>query len=232
MVSIIMQKDQNIEVGQRLKTLRTFLDLEQIEFGEHIGKGRNTIISWEKGRTSPTDTMLGLIASTFGCSERWLATGQGEMLTKPESEILKNIGTIKGDSDLSTINVLTLAGVGNTHDEDNHKPIEQIQLPTSEVSIEGKVITQAVKAEGDSMYPTIVDKGLVGVDFEDKNIVNNGIYLIRFPDIGIAIKRLQIRTTGLLVESDNQQVKPEEIDKSILEQGFVLGRVRWIHNKV
>ncbi|MCH7519715.1 MAG: S24 family peptidase [Candidatus Dadabacteria bacterium] len=88
------------------------------------------------------------------------------------------------------------------------------------------------RAEGDSMYPTIVDKGLVGVDFEDKNIVNNGIYLIRFPDLGIAIKRLQLRTTGLLVESDNKQVKSEEVDKSIVEQGFVLGRVRWIHNKV
>ena len=82
------------------------------------------------------------------------------------------------------------------------------------------------------MYPTIVDKGLAGVDFDDKTIVNNCIYLIRFPDLGVAIKRLQLRTTGLLIESDNQQVKPEEVDKSILEQGFILGRVRWIHNKV
>lgn len=227
-----MQKNYNIELGKRLKTLRTTLDLEQTEFGEHIGKGRNTIISWEKGRTSPTDTMLSLIATTLGCSERWLSTGRGEMLTKPISEILKNIGTIKGDSNYVTVKVLTMAGLGNSHDEEHYEPIDTIQFERNSVTKNGKIVSNAVKAEGDSMYPTIVDGGIVGIDFEDKRVIDNGIFLIRFPDVGIAIKRLQIKTGGILAVGDNSQVEPELIPKDILQQGLILGRIRWIHNKV
>lgn len=168
------------------------------------------------------------IAECLNIDLEWLDTGEGE---EPQYIKLQPPGGSKEER-LSTIQVMTIAGVGTTHDEEHWEPIDEMQLPTEQITVAGKILTRAVRAEGDSMYPTIVDKGLVGVDFEDKKIVNNGIYLIRFPDLGIAIKRLQLRTTGLLVESDNKQVKSEEVDKSILKQGFVLGRVRWIYNKV
>ena len=227
-----MTDTYNIELGKRLRQLRLAIDLDQPEFGSYVGKGKNTIISWEKGRTSPTDTMLSLIATTFGCSERWLSIGQGEMLVKPVSEILKNIGNIKGDSAYITVNILTLAGNGNTHDEENYEPVDTIQFEKNSITKDGKLITDAVKAEGDSMYPTIVDGGIVGVVFDDKMPVDNGIFLIRFPDVGVAIKRLQIKTGGMLAIGDNAQVEPELIPIDILQQGLILGRVRWIHNKV
>jgi len=217
------------ELRDRIKLLMELTGTNQTQFGKAVDLVPSYISEILNGnKKSLSMKSARRISSRLDIDLEWLDEGKGK---PPEAITLPSKG--KGqDKPLSTIEVLTMAGVGNTHDEENHKPIELIEIPTDQVTIDGKILTKAVKAEGDSMYPTIVDKGLVGVDFEDKNIINNGIYLIMFPDLGIAIKRLQLRTTGLLVESDNKQVQSEEVDKSILEQGFVLGRVRWIHNKV
>lgn len=214
--------------AERIQKLRGTLDLTQLELGEKINKSENTVYNWEAGNTEPPKNVLKVIAENLGISLTWLGTGKGDMFFEPPP-------VRKGKDELTepiTVNVLTIASVGHTHYEENHKPIESIQFERSSVTVDGKVFTQAVRAEGDSMHPTIVDRALVGVDFEDKRIIENGLFLISFPDIGIAIKRLQIKKDGVLVVSDNKQVGSEMIPLDILQQGFILGRVRWIHNKV
>lgn len=235
-----MTDDYKIEVGRRLRELRNYFDITQFEFGSHIGVTKKTIISWEKGTTSPTDAQITVIAKHFHSNERWITTGRGKMISQeiPEAEdgvrvVDQRLMYLRSDSaSMTEVSVWTLAGVGNAYEGEDYEPIDRIELPTEFITIDGKVLGQAVKAEGDSMYPTIVDKGLVGVDFQDKKLVDNGLFLIRFPDVGLAIKRLQITTKGVTVVSDNKQVPTEEIDKSVLKQNFVVGRIKWIHNKL
>ena len=64
---------------ERLKELRKSLNLTQQEFADKIGVKRNTIAQYESGRNAPIDAVITLICRTYGVSETWLRTGEGEM---------------------------------------------------------------------------------------------------------------------------------------------------------
>lgn len=64
---------------ERLKELRKSLNLTQQEFADKIGVKRNTIAQYESGRNAPIDAVITLICRTYGVSEAWLRTGEGEM---------------------------------------------------------------------------------------------------------------------------------------------------------
>ena len=49
----------------RIKALREFRRMSHDEFGKHIGKSKQTIISWEKGRTVPDANDFHRIAKVF-----------------------------------------------------------------------------------------------------------------------------------------------------------------------
>ena len=62
--------------------------------------------------------------------------------------------------------------------------------------------------------------------------IDNGIFLLRFRDLGLAIKRLRFRTDGYLIVADNPAIEDEFVSRDQLEGGFIVGRARWIYNKV
>lgn len=62
----------------RLKKIRRDADLTQQEFADNIGSKRNTIATYEMGRTIPSAAVISLICREFGVNENWLRTGQGE----------------------------------------------------------------------------------------------------------------------------------------------------------
>lgn len=64
---------------ERLKKLRKALDLTQQEFADRIRVKRNTVATYEMGRSEPSDAALSLICTTFNVSETWLREGTGEM---------------------------------------------------------------------------------------------------------------------------------------------------------
>ena len=65
------------------------------------------------------------------------------------------------------------------------------------------------------MYPTITDGGLVGIDFEDRDPVDNGIFLLLFPYLGLTIKRLRIKAGGYLIVADNKDIEDEFISRRL-----------------
>ena len=230
-VQIIMPNNQNIEVGQRLKTLRTFLNLEQVEFGEHIGKGRNTIISWEKGRTSPTDAQLTLISNTFGCSERWLSTGQGQMLLHNHAIAKKRY---KNDG-VKDFRVWGVTGAGQRfdynmqeNDPENLKPMELIPLD----SIMDSNFIDGFKVSGDSMEPGIMDGAYIAVNFTDKKLQTGSIFVFNYPHEGLVVKKVQVKKDTVKIYSYNELYDPEEYASAELDEYVIVGRVVWIHNKV
>ena len=69
-------------MNERIRKLRKTLDLTQQEFGNRLGVKRNTIATYETGKSSPSDAAVALICREFGVNEVWLRTGEGEMFTK------------------------------------------------------------------------------------------------------------------------------------------------------
>lgn len=72
-------------MNERIKKLRKALDLTQQEFASKIGVKRNTVATYEMGRSVPSDSALSLICKTFNVNEQWLRTGEGEMFNQPQS---------------------------------------------------------------------------------------------------------------------------------------------------
>lgn len=69
-------------MNERIKQLRKYLGLNQTEFGEKIGVKQTSIAGYETGARYPIDAVIRSICRTFGVSELWLRTGEGDMLPK------------------------------------------------------------------------------------------------------------------------------------------------------
>ena len=73
---------------ERLKQIRSAYHLTQQQFAERLGITRNTIATYETGKSNPSDAAVSLICGKFNVSEEWLRTGQGEMfLPEQQDEI-------------------------------------------------------------------------------------------------------------------------------------------------
>jgi len=72
-------------LNERIKKVRKVLDLTQQDFADRIGSKRNTVATYEMGRSTPSAAVITLICKIFNVSERWLRTGEGEMFA-PEPE--------------------------------------------------------------------------------------------------------------------------------------------------
>lgn len=72
-------------MNKRIKELRNALGMTQEEFAKRIGVKRNTIATYEMGRSTPSDAGISLICREFNVNEDWLRSGSGEMFL-PQSE--------------------------------------------------------------------------------------------------------------------------------------------------
>lgn len=85
----------------RIKQIRKHYDMNQAEFAGDIGVPVSNIQSYETGRRNPSEASIKLICSKYSVNERWLRTGEGDML-KPrtrESEIAAIVDQMLDSSD-------------------------------------------------------------------------------------------------------------------------------------
>ena len=71
-------------INERLKALRTALNLTKTEFGEKVGLKQSTVGQLESGVRNVTERTIILLAEKYNANEEWLRTGNGEMF-KQES---------------------------------------------------------------------------------------------------------------------------------------------------
>ena len=82
---------------ERLKQIRKSLNLTQQEFADRLNVSRNTVATYEIGKSNPSDAAVMLICREFKINETWLRNGVGEMfieLTRDE-QIASFIGSIQ-----------------------------------------------------------------------------------------------------------------------------------------
>ena len=86
-------------MNERIKKLRKALGFTQQKFANALGVSRNTIATYEMGKSLPSDAAIALICREFHVREQWLRAGVGEMfidITK-EEEIAAFIGNALAD---------------------------------------------------------------------------------------------------------------------------------------
>lgn len=66
-------------MNERLKELRKALNITQQEFANKLKVSRNTVATYEIGKSNPSDAAISLICREFNVSEKWLRTGEGDM---------------------------------------------------------------------------------------------------------------------------------------------------------
>lgn len=67
-----------MEIGQKIKKIRQFLDLGQVEFAESIGITHGALSKIENGRTEASVSTLKKIAELYKISLDWLIIDSGE----------------------------------------------------------------------------------------------------------------------------------------------------------
>ena len=65
-------------MNKRIKQIRLELGLTQQEFADRIKVKRNTVATYEMGRSTPSDSVIALICKEFNVNEEWLRYGKGK----------------------------------------------------------------------------------------------------------------------------------------------------------
>ena len=88
-----------IATNTRIKKLRKALDLTQAEFADRLNIKRNTVATYETGKSNPSDAAVNLICREFHVNEAWLRTGSGEMFREMsrDDEIAAFFGDVLRD---------------------------------------------------------------------------------------------------------------------------------------
>ena len=121
----------SVNIGERIKKLRKYLDLTQQKFGERLGIKGNTVAQYELGRNEPIDAVLSLICREFNVNEEWLRTGDGEMFEEltEQQKILKYTGLLLNDKDSVVANAIqTLIVTYEQLDDTSKATLEKIAL--------------------------------------------------------------------------------------------------------
>lgn len=82
-------------MNERIKAVRKALGVTQQEFADSIKVKRNTVATYEMGRSVPSDSAIALICEKYGVNEEWIRTGSGEMFSTEAKDI--EISNLLGD---------------------------------------------------------------------------------------------------------------------------------------
>lgn len=99
-------------IGERIKELRKEVGLSQKAFGEKMGVSRDVVKNMEMNLVETKEHFIKLICSTFGVSEKWLRSGEGDIFysLSEDEELAGLIGKIIAEeNDFIKKTLLTLA---------------------------------------------------------------------------------------------------------------------------
>lgn len=86
-------------MNERIKELRTILELSAEKFGSRVGVTRSAISRIENGVVNVTEQMILSVCREFNVREEWLRNGNGEMfLDFTEDEFTKAAATLSNDA--------------------------------------------------------------------------------------------------------------------------------------
>lgn len=82
----------------RIKKIRKDADLTQEKFAERLGIKRNTVATYETGKSEPMDNIIVSICREFNVNKDWLLTGKGDIYNIPEDEVAAVVSDLLEES--------------------------------------------------------------------------------------------------------------------------------------
>lgn len=160
-------------------------------------------------------------------SERWqYSVPGGRGIGEGHHKRSGDLGPINPDYFVE-LQVYITGGAGAPYEFIPSDPIETIVIPRSFCS--NSVIP--VKVRGRSMERTLRDGAIVGVNRDDRQVVNGELFAIWLPYQGTVIKRLYLDNKKIRLQSDNEEFRSSDIEVALDEvdvEHFIQGRVKWV----
>lgn len=164
---------------------------------------------------------------------RWRTSG--EIPAKVERELLQLISEkqrelkdiAEGDTCIH-VDIYNMVEAGNGAEPEWHEPIDRRAIPVRYL----KNGTRPILVRGRSMEPTFKNGAIIGIDQNDKQVVEGEAYAIILPYAGAAVKRLYPLPDGVLIRSDNKEFPEVKLLKADVPDYFILGRVCWVVQEV
>ncbi len=75
------------QINQRIKQLRSFLNLSQLNFAKQISIGQSSLGEIETGVRKVNDRIIQLICSQFNVNKDWIRFGTGDMFNVQKPDI-------------------------------------------------------------------------------------------------------------------------------------------------
>lgn len=113
----------------RIKKIRKEANLTQEKFAERLGLKRNTIATYETGKSEPMDNIVLSICREFGINENWLRDGTGEMYKERDGSFSELLSDLE-DSDDDFIKSLITVYMGL--DENSKQALRKIASEMAE----------------------------------------------------------------------------------------------------
>lgn len=212
-----MATEKNIQMGKRLESLRG--NLTQVEVSEKCGITQGMLSRYEKG-TIPTSDILERIASYYNVTMGWIVKGDEDMKPGVSSPVMGATNKEQGRQSP----VYRFAGAGPPQLTE-YEPVAYFTVPPKL----HKDTVVFVQVRGDSMEPLIRDRAVVGVDRENREFVEGGIFACWLPHSGVTIKKLLLRDRdSIILRSINNDIDDVILPASDLHDHLILGRVIWI----
>lgn len=103
-------------MNERIKTLRNTLGLTQQEFADRIKVKRNTVATYEMGRSTPSDSAIALMCSTFNVNFEWLQFGSGDMFKDDNGDAQAIVDSVMtGDNEFVKEILVKLSKLSEEH---------------------------------------------------------------------------------------------------------------------
>lgn len=117
-------------MNERIKKIRKENNLTQEKFAERLGLKRQTIATYETGRSEPMDNIIFSICREFNINEDWLRTGTGDMHKEPTEKTADIVSElIEGDTPFNDI----IKEIMNTYIHLDSKSKEALQVFSKEL---------------------------------------------------------------------------------------------------
>ena len=217
---MVTGKLKHVDLGRRLRRIRTHLGETQTVFAARFGLQRHDIANYERGHADLPSRLVGRL-SRLGFNVTWLLTGHGEMLLETTPSLTPDLVLV------NRYDVQVAAGHGAVVQHEDvlgslafrREWIQQQGLNARDLAL--------VDVVGDSMEKVLRDGDIVLIDRSQTDIVSGKAYVIRIGD-ELLVKYLRHLPGGQIqVFSENQTVYPpltipeHEIGRELV----IIGRV-------
>ncbi|MBI5598922.1 MAG: helix-turn-helix transcriptional regulator [Deltaproteobacteria bacterium] len=220
-----------LTLGDRIKYIRDdILKINQSAFADMLGFSRiATISDYEKNKRNPDISTLCKIANLSSISLDWLLTGKEPIFISgaEKSPGANDIGKPIYFEEYMTVEVYPMASSGRPREFPKGEAIGAVSVPKRDF----KAGVVAIRVEGESMSPTILDGAIVGIDTTDRHLLSGKLYAVWLNYEGVTIKRVFVYPDRIVLKPDNPTFPETAIPTGSAGDEFIIGKIKWVFQR-